>query len=79
MVYPEAMGMRFDCSTDNIWLHLKNIYDSGELEEKATTEKTSVVRHPWRRLFRTFVSGDSGDSSFRTKILPIEFLKQKSP
>ena len=40
----KAMGMLFDCSTDNISLHLRNIYDSGELEEKATTEKISVVR-----------------------------------
>ena len=40
----KAMGMLFDCSTDNIGLHLKNIFDSGELEEKATTEKISVVR-----------------------------------
>ena len=29
----KAMGMLFDCSTDNIGLHLKNIYASGELEE----------------------------------------------
>ena len=40
----KAMGMLFDCSTDNIGLHLKNIYDNGVLEEKATTEKISVVR-----------------------------------
>lgn len=43
------MGMLFDCSTDNIGLHLKNIYDSGELEEKATTEKISVVRQEGTR------------------------------
>ena len=36
--------MQFDCASGNIGLHLKNIYDSGELEEKATTEKISVVR-----------------------------------
>lgn len=40
----KAMSMLFDCSTDNIGLHLKNIFDSGELEEIATTEKISVVR-----------------------------------
>ncbi len=40
----KAMSMLFNCSTDNIGLHLKNIYDSGELDEKATTEKISVVR-----------------------------------
>ena len=28
--------MLFDCSSDNIGLHLKNIYESGELIEEAT-------------------------------------------
>ena len=46
----KAMSMLFNCSTDNIGLHLKNIYDSGDLDEKATTEKISVVRQ--RRLSR---------------------------
>lgn len=45
----KAMGTMFDCSTDNIGLHLKNIYASGELEEKATTEKISVVRQEGTR------------------------------
>ena len=45
----KAMGMLFDCSTDNIGLHLKNIYASEELEEKATTEKISVVRQEGTR------------------------------
>lgn len=40
----KAMGLLFDCSTDNIGQHLKNIYESGELQEGATTEKISVVR-----------------------------------
>ena len=40
----KAMCMLFDCSTDNIGLHLKNIYESGELRKEATTEKISVVR-----------------------------------
>jgi hypothetical protein len=39
----KAMGILFDCSTDNIGLHLKNIYESGELKEEATAEKISVV------------------------------------
>ena len=34
----------FDTSTDNIGLHLKNIYADRELEEKATTEDSSVVQ-----------------------------------
>ncbi|MBS3754856.1 MAG: virulence RhuM family protein [Desulfobacterales bacterium] len=38
------MAEIFDTSTDNIGLHLKNIYNIGELEESATTEESSVVR-----------------------------------
>ena len=29
----KAMSMLFDCSSDNIGLHLKNIFKSGELEK----------------------------------------------
>ena len=39
-----GMAELFDCSSDNISLHLKNIYAEGELEQAATTEKFSVVR-----------------------------------
>lgn len=45
----KAMGMLFDCSSDNIGLHLKNIYESGELIEEVTAEKISVVRHEGNR------------------------------
>ena len=38
------MAILFDCSTDNIGLHLKNIYASQELREEATTEFFSVVQ-----------------------------------
>lgn len=40
----KAMAQLFDCSTDNIGLHLKNIYDSGELNKETTTEESSVVQ-----------------------------------
>ena len=46
----KAMGMLFNCSTDNIGLHLKNIYESGELQEGATAEKISVVRQEGERM-----------------------------
>jgi len=38
------MGQLFDTSTDNVGLHLKNIYSESELDEKATTEDFSAVR-----------------------------------
>ena len=39
-----AMGELFGCSSDNIGVHLKNIFAEGELQETATTEKISVVQ-----------------------------------
>ena len=45
----KAMAMLFDCSTDNIGVHLKNIYESGELQQEATTEKISVVQNEGNR------------------------------
>ncbi|MDQ5980921.1 MAG: hypothetical protein QG602_3899 [Verrucomicrobiota bacterium] len=38
------MAQLFDVSTDNIGLHLKNIYEDGELDRAATTEESSVVQ-----------------------------------
>ena len=37
------MAQLFQCSSDNISLHLKNIYDEGELSREATAEEFSVV------------------------------------
>jgi len=43
------MAELFQTSTDNVGLHLKNIYLEGELKEKATTEDYSVVRQEGSR------------------------------
>jgi hypothetical protein len=37
------MAQLFDVSTDNVGLHLKNIFLDGELEEKSVTEDSSVT------------------------------------
>ena len=47
-----GMAELFDCSTDNISLHLKNIYKEEELDPEATTEKISVVRKEGNREVR---------------------------
>jgi hypothetical protein len=39
----KAMALLFDCSTDNISLHLKNIFESNELEENSVTEVFSAT------------------------------------
>lgn len=38
------MAQLFDVSTDNVGLHLKNLYSDGELSREATTEESSVVQ-----------------------------------
>ena len=38
------MAQLFDVSTDNVGLHLKNIYEDGELSREATVEESSVVQ-----------------------------------
>ncbi len=43
------MADLFETSTDNISLHLKNIYSDEELNEMATTEDSSVVRQEGSR------------------------------
>lgn len=39
----KSMAQLFDCSTDNISLHLKNIFASGELSAETVTEKSSAT------------------------------------
>lgn len=46
----KGMAQLFDCSVDNIGLHLKNIFVSGELSESATTENFSVVQSEGTRM-----------------------------
>lgn len=38
------MAHLFDVSTDNVGLHLKNVFEDGELSRAATTEESSVVQ-----------------------------------
>lgn len=44
-----ALAELFGCSTDNISLHLKNIYSEEELNETSTTEYFSVVQNEGNR------------------------------
>ncbi len=45
----KKMAELFSCSTDNISLHLKNIYQEKEVDQKATTEDFSVVQSEGNR------------------------------
>lgn len=46
------MARLFQCSADNVSLHLKNIYDEGELGPVSTAEDFSVVRQEGMRQVR---------------------------
>ena len=46
------MATLFDKDSDTIGLHLKNIYDEGELDAAATTEQSSIVRQEGQRQVR---------------------------
>jgi len=45
----KAMADLFECTTDNISLHLKNIYKEEELDENRTTEFFSIVQNEGQR------------------------------
>ena len=51
-----AVFQSFDCSQDNIGLHLKNVYGSGELEKNRTAEEISVVQKEGARSVKRNVS-----------------------
>ena len=55
----KAMAQLFDCSTDNIGLHLKNIFFSGELEKDSVTEKISATAADGKNYLTTFYSLDA--------------------
>ncbi len=55
----KAMAQLFGCSTDNIGLHLKNIFLSGELEKDSVTEKISATALDGKNYLTSFYSLDA--------------------
>lgn len=45
----KAMSELYNCSSDNIGLHLKNIYNDLELDKNSTTEDFSVIQKEGKR------------------------------
>ncbi len=65
----KAMAMLFDCSTDNIGLHLKNIFESGELIRESVTEKISATAADGKNYLTQFYKLDAIIYYLLTKIL----------
>jgi len=55
----KAMAELFDCTTDNISLHLKNIFSEGELEKEAVTEKISATASDGKKYPTQFYNLDA--------------------
>lgn len=55
----KAMSVLFDCTTDNIGLHLKNIFASGELKKESVTEKVSATASDGKKYLTQFYNLDA--------------------
>lgn len=55
----KAMAELFECSTDNVSLHLKNIFSEGELDKDSVTEKYSATAADGKNYLTTFYSLDA--------------------
>ena len=55
----KAMAELFGCSTDNIGLHLKNIFEAGELKRESVTEESSVTASDGKKYKTRFYNLDA--------------------
>ena len=55
----KAMAQLFGCSTDNVGLHLKNIFAANELDKNSVTEKISATASDGKKYLTTFYSLDA--------------------
>lgn len=60
----KSMAELFACSHDNIGLHLKNIFASGELEKSSVTEESSATAADGKTYKMTFYNLDAIISVF---------------
>ena len=55
----KGMSKVFECSTDNISLHLKHIFEDNELDKKSVTEKCSLTADDGKKYNTTIYSLDA--------------------
>ena len=55
----KMMAELFDCTSDNISLHLKNIFSSDELDENSVTEKISATAADGKKYLTNFYNLDA--------------------
>jgi len=55
----KKMAELFNCSTDNISLHLKNIFDQGELKQASVTEEYSATATDGKNCKKEVIDSES--------------------
>ena len=70
----KQMSDIFEKDSDTIGLHLKNIYQTGELDEASTTEYSSVVRMEGKRKVTRKIKFYNLDAIIRILLLCIRVL-----
>lgn len=55
----KSMAALFGCSSDNISLHLKNIFETGELDKDSVTEKISATANDGKNYITQFYNLDA--------------------
>ena len=59
MIRRKAMTELFDCSTDNISFHLKNIFNENELDKDSVTEEFSATASDGKKYNMKFYNLDA--------------------
>ena len=77
----KEMSKVFECSTDNISLHLKHIFEDNELDKNSVTEKCSLTADDGKKYNTTIYSLDAiiavGYRINSKKQLNLEYGQQK--
>jgi len=74
----KQMSELFEKDSDTIGLHLKNIYNSNELEEFSTTEKYSVVRQEGNRKVKREINYYNLDAIYKKNEEPVRLENRSS-
>lgn len=76
----KAMAQLFGCSTDNIGLHLKNIFNEGELDKDSVTENISATASDGKNYLTQFYQLDAIIAvGYRVSSIKISQKQKRTP
>lgn len=72
----KLIAQLFDCSTDNVSLHLKNIFASGKLSPDSVSEDFSETASDGKNYKTKFYNLDAASKSTHVRLPKIDFSQQ---